>query len=48
MNKLLKSQLFDNFIFREAVMHTAFKSVLDGHRDKDFYNTDEPDALSEY
>lgn len=48
MNKLLKSELFDNFIFREAVMHTAFKSVLDGHRNKDFYNTDEQEDLSEY
>lgn len=48
MNRLLKSELFDNFIFREAIMHTAFKSVLDGHRNKDFYNTDEQENLSEY
>ena len=29
-------------------MHTAFKSILDGHRNKDFYNTDELENLSEY
>lgn len=48
MNKLLKSELFDNFLVREAVLHTAFKSILDGHRNIDFYNTDEQEGLSDY
>lgn len=48
MNKLLKSDLFDSFLVREVVMHTAFKSILDGHRNIDFYNTDERDDLSDY
>ena len=48
MNKLIKSDLFDSFQLREAVIHTAFKSVLDGHRNIDFYNTDEREGLSDY
>ncbi|MEG0388587.1 MAG: DUF5721 family protein [Niameybacter sp.] len=48
MNKLLKSDLFDGFLVREVVMHTAFKSILDGHRNIDFYNTDDQEGLSEY
>lgn len=48
MNKFLKSELFDNFLVREAVLHTAFKSILDGHRNIDFYNTDEQEGLSDY
>lgn len=48
MNKLLKADLFDNFLVREVVMHTAFKSILDGHRNIDFYNSDEQEGLSEY
>lgn len=48
MNKLIKSDLFDSFLIREAVVHTSFKSILDGHRNMDFYNTDEKEGLSPY
>lgn len=48
MNKLIKSDLFDNFLIREAIIHTSFKSILDGHRNLDFYNTDEQEGLSPY
>ena len=48
MNKLIKSDLFDSFLIREAVIHTSFKSILDGHRNIDFYNTDEQEGLSPY
>lgn len=42
MNKLLKSELFDSFELREAVLHTSFKAVIDGVRNKDFFDSDEP------
>lgn len=48
MNKLIKSDLFDSFLIREVVIHTSFKSILDGHRNMDFYNTDEKEGLSPY
>ncbi|MGL6173326.1 MAG: DUF5721 family protein [Cellulosilyticaceae bacterium] len=38
MNKLLKSDLFDTFEVREVILHTAFKSVLDGSRNQDFFS----------
>lgn len=38
MGKLLKSDLFDTFEVREVVLHTAFKSVLDGSRNQEFFN----------
>lgn len=38
MNKLLKSDLFDTFEVREVILHTAFKSVLDGNRNQDFFS----------
>lgn len=47
MNKLLKSQLFDNFELREAVVHTLFKTIVDGKRNTDFF-TDEESELSTY
>ncbi|MEG0085320.1 MAG: DUF5721 family protein, partial [Niameybacter sp.] len=48
MNKLIKSDLFDSFLIREAILHTAFKSILDGHRNMEFYNSDEREDLSDY
>lgn len=39
MAKLLKSELFDTFEVKEAVIHTAFKMVLDGKRHLDYYDT---------
>lgn len=38
MGKLLKSDLFDTFETREVILHTAFKSVLDGSRNQEFFN----------
>ncbi|MGL4797946.1 MAG: DUF5721 family protein [Cellulosilyticaceae bacterium] len=53
MNKLLKSELFDNFELREALIHTSFKTIVDGTRNKDFFSSIEdlptpPAELSTY
>ncbi|MHC1750022.1 MAG: DUF5721 family protein [Cellulosilyticaceae bacterium] len=37
MAKLLKSDLFDSFEVREVIIHTAFKCIVDGTRNKDFF-----------
>lgn len=38
MAKLLKSDLFNSFEVREAVIHTVFKLVVDGKRNMDYFN----------
>lgn len=51
MYKLLKSDLFESFEVREVVSHTAFKLVIDGKRNKDYFNDmdNDPDRVySEY
>lgn len=39
MAKLLKSDLFDNFEVREVILHTAFKMILEGMRNQDYFDT---------
>ncbi|PHV71587.1 hypothetical protein CS063_03215 [Sporanaerobium hydrogeniformans] len=48
MSQLLKSDLFDTFEVREVVIHSAFKILLDGKRNSDFYDTEEEVASSDY
>lgn len=38
MAKLLKSDLFDTFEVKEVVIHAAFKMVLDGVRNQDYFD----------
>lgn len=47
MAKLLKSDLFENFEVREVVAHTAFKLVIDGKRNLDYFNDiqNDPDTV---
>lgn len=42
MTQLIKSDLFDSFELREGVVHTLFKTIIDGKRNPDFFPTDEP------
>lgn len=48
MAHLLKADLFDTFEVREVVAHTAFKMVLDGKRNKDYYSDINEDAETTY
>lgn len=48
MSKLLKSDLFDTFQVREVIVHTAFKSILDGKTNKDFFDSELTPDLPEY
>lgn len=51
MAKLLKSDLFDGFEVREVVAHVAFKLILDGKRNKNYFDDidRDPDTIySEY
>ncbi|MGL4737137.1 MAG: DUF5721 family protein, partial [Cellulosilyticaceae bacterium] len=48
MAKLLKSDLFDTFQVREVIIHTSFKSILDGKINSDFFDTEEKATLPEY
>ena len=51
MAKLLKSDLFDTFEAREVVAHMAFKIILSGERNKDYFNDineDTTPALSDF
>ena len=41
MNKLLRTETFDNFLLQEAVITKAASLVIDGHIQKDFYSSDE-------
>lgn len=47
MAKLLKSDLFETFDVREVVSHTAFKLVIDGKRNKEYFNDiqNDPDIV---
>lgn len=38
MSKLLKHDLFDDFEVREAIIHTSFKSILEGTRNAEFFS----------
>lgn len=38
MAKLLKSDLFDTFEVREVIAHMAFKMILSGERNEDYFN----------
>lgn len=38
MSKLLKHDLFDDFEVREAIIHTSFKSILEGKRNAEFFS----------
>lgn len=42
MSKLLKSDLFDTFEVREVILHTAFKMMLDGKRNADYFDREDP------
>lgn len=44
MNKLLCSEIFDNFLLQEAVIKTGMTWTLDGSLNTDFYSADELDA----
>ena len=41
MNKLLRTEIFDNFLLQEAVITKAASYVIDGHLQKDFYSSTE-------
>ena len=38
MAKLLKSDLFESFEVKEVISHTAFKLIIDGKRNKEYFN----------
>ena len=42
MNKLLKSETFDNFLLQEAVITSAASYVIDGHIHDGFFSSEEP------
>lgn len=48
MAKLLKSDLFDTFEVREIVAHVAFKMVLDGKRNNDYFHDIDEDPETVY
>ncbi len=48
MSQLLKSDLFDTFEVREVIIHGAFKILLDGKRNLDFYDSSHEVPLSTY
>lgn len=48
MAKLLKSDLFDTFQVREVIIHTSFKSILEGKINPDFFDSDQRELLPEY
>lgn len=41
MSKLLKSDLFDTFEVKEVILHTAFKMVLEGKRNTDYFDQED-------
>ena len=45
MNKLLRSDIFDHFLLQEADILTGASFVIDGHINKDFYSSEELEAL---
>lgn len=48
MAKLLKSELFDSFELREAILHTSFKAVIDGVRNSDYFDAERLETLSSH
>lgn len=45
MNKLLKSETFDNFLLQEAVITSAASYVIDGHIHDGFFSSEEISEL---
>ncbi len=45
MNKLLKSEIFDNFLLQEAVINNCASYVIDGHIQKNFYTLEETQSM---
>lgn len=45
MNQLLKSELFDNFLFIEAAIQGAISYSIDGHTNRDFFDDRELEEL---
>ena len=41
MNRLLKSELFDHFLMAEATIHSAISYHVDGHINRDFFDTED-------
>ena len=41
MNKLLRTEIFDNFLLQKAVITKAASYVIDGHLQKGFYSSTE-------
>lgn len=51
MTKLLKSDLFESFEVREVAIHVSFKMILDGKRNKAYFqdiNEDSAEVYSDY
>jgi len=51
MTKLLKSDLFESFEVREVAIHVSFKMILDGKRNKAYFqdiNEDSSEVYSDY
>ena len=46
MNRLLKSELFDHFLLAEATIHGAISYNVDGHINRDFFDTEEQSSLT--
>ena len=46
MNKLLRTEIFDNFLLQEAVITKAASYVIDGHLQKGFYSSTELEAIA--
>lgn len=47
MAKLLKSDLFDTFEVREVIAHMAFKIIISGERNQDYFNDINEETLAE-
>ena len=41
MNKLLRTEIFDNFLLQEAVITKAASYIIDGHLQNGFYSSTE-------
>ena len=41
MNQLLKSELFDHFLLAEATIHGAISYCVDGHINREFFDSEE-------
>ncbi len=46
MNHLLRSELFDHFLLTEASIHGAVTYEIDGHINRDFFDSAEIEALT--